>query len=323
MGSPRVICVGEALFDGMVDAAAANSLELNRFPGGAPATVACALAKLGQPAAFVGCLGADASGEQFLGLLNQLGVDVTGVQRHATAPTRQVEVRLAGGDPQWVGFAGQQAPGSFADAQLQAAQLPESLFAGADYLILGSVALAYPDSAAAVARAVELANDYFVKIVLDVNWQPLLWADDRSARSQIEALAQRVDFLKLSDREAEWLYGTTDAATILAQLDQLEAVFVTAGEQGVRYAFAAGPQGHVPAFCMPVQDRTGAGDAFVAALVHQLLTHSLQQLQDESFIVAMLRYANAAGSLATTGWGAIAPQASDAEIQAFLVGRTV
>ncbi len=322
MVSPRVICVGEALLDRMVGSdPAANAESAVCFPGGAPANVACGLTKLGTPTAFLGCIGADDAGEKVIAKLNDRGVDVEAVSRRESTPTRVVEVGTEGGERKFLGFAGAAAD-SFADAQLQAGDLPESLFVNADYMVLGSNALAYPASGEAVARAVELANDYFIKILLDVNWRPMFWTDPDGAKDKVKALAQQVDFLKLSEDEAEWLYGTTDAARILGQVAQLEMVLITAGGNGTRYALASGLQGEVPAFRVAVQDTTGAGDAFVAGVMHQLATHGLQQLRDESAIIQALRYANAAGSLATTGMGAIAPQASDAEIQAFLVGRT-
>ncbi len=319
MASPCVICFGEALLDRVTGADAASG---SVSPGGAPANVACGLSKLGTSSAFMGCLGSDEPGKQLFGHLSQVGVDVSGVVHHGSAPTRIVELELDGGERKFLGFAGGAATDSFADGLLQASDLSESLFQQADYLVVGSNALAYRDSATALQRALELANDYFVKIVLDVNWRPMFWVNPEEAKAQVEALAQQVDFLKLSESDAQWLYGTTEATRILAQLEQLEAAFVTAGAKGAGYAFAAGPKGHTPAFCISVRDTTGAGDAFVAGLIHQLATHSLQKLGNEGFIAEVLRYANAAGSLATTGLGAIAPQASDAEIQAFLVGRT-
>jgi len=317
MASPRVLCVGEALLDRVLGASPSEAVD---YPGGAPANVACGLSQLGTSSAFLGCLGVDEPGQQLLEQLKRVGVDVSGVVYQDSAPTRIVEVELNQGERKFVGFAGGAAD-DFADAHLQAGSLPSALFLGADYLVLGSNALAYPTSAAALHRAIDLANEYFLKIVLDVNWRSVFWADSAEAKSQIDALVHQVDVLKLSASDAEWLYGKTDASRILAQADQLEAVLVTSGSEGTDYAFTAGPQGHVPAFCVAVQDTTGAGDAFLAGLIHQLMTHGLQGLNQADVVASMIRYANAAGSLATTGLGAIAPQASDAEIQAFLVGR--
>jgi len=60
--------------------------------GGAPANVACALIKLGTSSGFIGCVGKDQPGDELVQLLQLVGVDASGVQRHLTAPTRQVYV---------------------------------------------------------------------------------------------------------------------------------------------------------------------------------------------------------------------------------------
>ncbi len=96
---------------------------------------------------------------------------------------------------------------------------------------------------------------------------------------------------------------------------------VTQGQTGCRYAFSQGAVGRLPAFITAVQDVTGAGDSFVAALVHQLVEQGLTGLSDIAKLEAMLRYASAAGALTTMKRGAIAAQPTDAEIQTFLVGR--
>jgi fructokinase len=53
----------------------------------------------------VGCVGEDEPGNQLVQLLQDIGVDSTGIQRHPTAPTRQVYVvRSEKGDREFAGF---------------------------------------------------------------------------------------------------------------------------------------------------------------------------------------------------------------------------
>jgi fructokinase len=94
------------------------------YPGGAPANVVCSLVKLGTPAGVIGCIGQDAAGNGLIQVLQGVGVDQTGIQRHPTAPTRIVYVtRDLEGNPTFAGF-GNYRPDSFADAQLQGTRLP-------------------------------------------------------------------------------------------------------------------------------------------------------------------------------------------------------
>jgi fructokinase len=287
-----------------------------RYPGGAPANVACGLIKLGTAAGFVGCIGSDDLGQDLVMLLRSVGVNTAGVQRHPTAPTRQVEVlRLPGGDRQFAGF--RQATTDFADTQLQANLLPIELFAAADFLVLGTLELAYPTTRSAIERALELAGQHYLKILVDINWRPMFWPDPDQAKPLIHHLIKQVDFLKLTDEEAQWLFDTTNPSTIVEQLPDLEGVVITAGAQGCAYCFNQ-HQGHVPAFSVEVEDTTGAGDSFVSGLVHQLCRQGIAALNDAQTVRDVISYANAVAALTTTRAGAIAAQPTAAEVEAFL-----
>ena len=321
MAHPRVICLGEILFDCIADQLG-RSLESveswTSYPGGAPANVACALTKLGTPSAFVGCVGQDDSGRSLVELLQTIGVDTTGIQSHSTAPTRTVMVlRSESGDRSFVAFGGKRASSEFADTHLQAAQLTPALFESADFLVLGTLELAYLDSRAAIARALELCEQFFVKIVLDVNWRPVFWADSEAALPMIHDLIKRVDFLKLAEEEADWLFGTTDPGAIAHRLGTLEGVLVTAGDKGCAYCLGEN-EGKVPAFAIDVEDTTGAGDSFVAGFVHQLCQQGIQTLTNPNVARTVVNYASAAGALTTMRLGAIDAQPTAAEVDAFL-----
>lgn len=320
MSNPRVLCLGEILFDRLADQVGLPREQVESwtpYPGGAPANVACGLVKLGTSAGFIGCVGEDEPGQALLQLLQTEGVDTTGVQRHPTAPTRQVDVvRTDSGDRIFAGFTGYDTD-EFADTRLQAAKLPVQLFAQADFLVLGTLELAYPDSNAAVHRALELADQYDVNILLDVNWRPVFWTDPDSAISTIQEILKMVDFLKLSKEEAQLLFNTTDPGAITYRLDTLEGVLVTDGENGCAYCLSEN-EGKVPSFSMPVVDTTGAGDSFLAGFIHQLCQHGIHSLAEATFAKEVVTYATAVGGLTTLQPGAIASQPTAAEVEAFL-----
>ncbi len=317
---PRVLCLGEVLFDYLADQPGFTYhfvRSWTAYPGGAPANVACALAKLGTPAGFIGCVGQDAAGTQLVRVLQAAQVETTGVQYHATAPTRGVYVvRTIAGDRQFSGF-GERDTATFADCYLHADQLVAAQFAHAEYLVLGTLELAYADSRAAIFQALDLADQHYVKILLDVNWRPVFWRDVAEARRLIVDLLPRVDFLKLSDEEAVWLFDTMDPEAIAQRVDSLEGVLVTAGEQGCAYCLS-GHAGRLPAFPVDVEDTTGAGDSFVAGFLHQLCQLGLGSLQDAQQVRQIVRYASAVGALTTSRAGAIAAQPTPVEVAAFL-----
>ncbi len=323
MSNPRVLCLGEILFDCLADQLGLELEEVKSwtpYPGGAPANVACGLVKLGTPTGFIGAVGEDEPGNALVKLLQETGVDTTGVQRHPTAPTRQVYVvRDLAGDRTFAGF-GEYDTAEFADTHLQAKQMSDSLFQEADFLVLGTLELAYPDSEQATHRALELAAQYDLKIVLDVNWRPVFWQDANIARQKIQETFKQVDFLKLSKEEAEWLFDTADPGAITYRLSSVEGVLVTDGENGCAYCLGEN-EGILPSFSIPVVDTTGAGDSFLAGFIHQLGQHGINKLKDAETAKRIVTYASAVGALTTIKPGAIASQPTPAEVETFLASH--
>ncbi len=319
--NPRVLCLGEILFDLLADQLGRSLEQVESwtpYPGGAPANVACALVKLGTPAGFIGCVGEDEPGNTLVNLLQEVGVDSAGIQRHPTAPTRQVYVvRSEKGDREFAGFGGLDTS-QFADAFLKASELPVSLFENAEFLVLGTLELAYPQTREAIQKALQLANQYDIKVLVDINWRPMFWHDTSAAKPLIQELLKQVDFLKIAKEEAELLFDTADAGAITHRLGSLEGVLVTDGDRDSVYCLGE-QEGRLPAFSVDVKDTTGAGDGFVAGFVHQLCQQGLNQ----SFASAesarnVVKYACAVGALTTLKPGAIAAQPTAEEVEAFL-----
>lgn len=321
--SAKVICLGEVLFDCLADELGKSVSEVTSwtsYPGGAPANVACGLAKLGTSAAFIGCVGQDDLGKELVLLLQSLGIDVAGVQYSQKFPTRQVYItRSQSGDRNFASF-GQQGAEQFADADLKADLLPSELFLSAEYLVIGTLELAYPHSRTAVFRALELAVEYHLKIVVDVNWRAIFWQSEQEALSLIAKLWSYVDFLKLTQEEARWLFQTADAGAIFYRLASVEGVLVTNGSAQVSYCISEN-EGRVSTFPVQVKDTTGAGDAFLAGFIHQLCQQGIQLLSDPQAVQNIVKYACAVGSLSTTKSGAISAQPNPETVKALIENR--
>jgi fructokinase len=306
---PRVICIGEILWDCLADGQGWTD-----YPGGAPANVACGLSKLGIPTAFIGCIGGDDQGEKLVEILRSHAVNTAGIQRALKATTRQVEVtQTAEGDRRFVGFKGTAT--DFADTHLQPQFLPADLFPPAEFLVLGTLGFAAPETRRALERSLELADRHYLKILLDINWRPVFWSDPEAAKPLILDLIARVDFLKLSVEEAMWLFNEANAKTIALAHD-LEAVLITHGAKGCTY-FVCENEGNLPGFAVEVEDTTGAGDAFVAGFLAKVCQYGLPALRHPDIAREIVNYANAVGAIVTTDRGAIAPQPTAQEVEAF------
>ncbi len=319
--NPTVICLGEMLVDRIADQVTASIFGVpswTDYAGGAPANVACALSRLGTAVGFVGAVGNDDRGQALIALLRERGVDTSGVQIHPTAPTRSVLVlRSVDGDRTFAGFGDQRATTEFADTQLQAENLPDALCRSAKFLVLGTLGMAAPASRQATERAIDRAQgDNNCQILLDINWRPVFWPQLDKAKPLIRQLFPHVDWLKLSIEESQWLFATDKPQAIAHQFPQLKGVCITLGAAGCTY-WINGHSGHRPAFSVLVQDTTGAGDSFVAGLIHQLCqvgSTDLTAMQAHTIVT----YACAVGALTTTQNGAIAAQPHPDQIQQLL-----
>ena len=100
-----------------------------------------------------------------------------------------------------------------------------------------------------------------------------------------------------------------------AQCGSLALLCVTLGEKGA-YCFTRKERGYAPAYDLPSVDTTGAGDAFVGAVLYWLLNHTggeIASLSREA-LLELVSFGNAAGSLATTKLGAIPAMPAMSEI---------
>ena len=330
--APQVLCLGEALVDrlGPPGGDPAHDGPGDDRLGGAPANVACALARLGTPSAFLGRLGRDAIGAAFAQLFARRGVDTSALQWDGERPSRVVLVRRdASGDRQFGGFAGDRGEG-FADQALAAAELAAALgplLAAARWLLVGTIPLASPTAASALQLACREAAAAGVALALDVNWRPTFWdpaADPASGPSPaqlvaIQPLLGQAALLKCAREEAQWLFGTADPAAVSAALPQRPAVPVTDGGSPLRW-WLAGAAGELPSFQVPVVDTTGAGDAFTAGLLHGLVaTPDLLAGASTGQAQELMRFASACGALVCQGAGAIDPQPLAGAVLHFLL----
>ena len=310
---PVVVCLGEALIDrlGPPGGDPAVDRPVDDRLGGAPANVACGLARLGTPVAFAGRLGQDAIGEAFSRLFAERGLQTALLQRDGERPSRIVLVRRArDGERQFQGFAGDEGAG-FADQALEPAALPQ-----ARWLLIGTLPLAAPMSASALLSAVRQARSQGTAIALDVNWRPTFWdatADPEAgpsaaAQAAIQPLLDQAALIKLAREEALWLFQSDDPAAIQQALPRRPDVVVTDGAAPVRWQLGS-QSGVQPALQPPnVVDTTGAGDAFTAGLLHRWEAAPLERI----------RFAAACGALVCAGAGGIDPQPDQAQIDHFL-----
>ena len=188
MNQPHVICLGEALVDRLGPLGGKPSLTkpFKDCLGGAPANVACGLAKLGIDVGFIGCVGNDSIGDKFQNLFTSRGVNIRGLQVHEDFPTRIVLVeRDAKGERTFGGFCPEQI-NIFADQALDINQLKRiwpSFISESKWLLMGTIPLAFEGSREIYKWTIDEALKKGVQIAIDLNWRPTFWDPSNAPNS--------------------------------------------------------------------------------------------------------------------------------------------
>lgn len=312
---PTVLCYGLALWDALADQIGISRAQVRSwtpYAGGAGLNVACGLGKLGIPGALIAGVGQDEWGNQLLDTLHSHHVCTNNIQKLPYL-TRIVEVtRGKDGEREFAGFRPPDYQ-NFADAHV-AFREPHGT---PQYLYIEALMLAFPVARETCYQLVTWALDRGIMILVDVNWRPVFWSDGKLAQLLTRKLLGHVQMVKLTQDEAQWLFATDDPSLIQQKYPNLTCILVTQGAQGCDYQIGA-YRGHCPTFGVNAVDTTGAGDAFVAGWLHQLVTQENTLFNNANILHQALRWASAVAALSTTAPGAIT-QAPDVEtVQAFL-----
>ncbi len=287
-------------------------------PGGAPANVAVAAARLGAEAAFAGGVGKDLFGDFILRALESEGVATSGVKRF-DPPTRTslafVEIG-EDGDRSFTFYRSDPA----SDELLSPEDISRELLTGAAFVNFGSIPLIKDPVRSAIHQVVEMARELDVPVAFDVNLRVHLWPSLEVARETVEPLLDLSTIAKLGDDELSPLLGTEDIEEAAgALLDRsVSLALISRGEEG---AFYATPRfsGNVPAFEVESVDPTGAGDAFLAATLTHLSEGPAGSF-DEDLVREAVRRGAAAGALACTDFGAMRALPTKEELESFMAG---
>ena len=315
---PKALCIGELLIDFVSttpDVTLAEAPGFVKAPGGAPANVAVGLAKLGIDAGFIGKVGADAFGDFLSETLQQNSVDTSYLIAGETSRTTLAFVATRSDGMKDITF--YRHPG--ADIQLSPDEIGTDYIQSAELFHYGSVSLSHSPSREATLHAIQSAKAGGAMLSYDPNLRLPLWENANDAKHWIWEVMPYADVVKISEEEWEFVTGDAELTSGIERILGLgvRLLIVTLGERGCYYINGTA-DGYVNGFAVDVVDTLGAGDAFVAAMLMQLMKHEDIGSLDASDLDAIMRYANAAGALATQKVGVIPALPTLSEIDQFL-----
>lgn len=316
-----IVCFGEALIDFLArpGKAAGEPRHFVEYAGGAPANVAVAAARLGGNARFLGMLGQDMFGDFLAEQFDAYGVDTRHIQRTAEAKTALAFVSLDGDGERSFSFYRPPA----ADLLFRDSDFNADSFTDAGVFHVCSNSLTEEAIAATTLAGMRRARMAGALVSMDMNLRPSLWAAGVDPAPRLLAALLEADLIKLCGSEFEFLarhLGGEEAALQRLWHGYATCVLITDGATPIRW-FTRTRSGSVATFRVAPSDTTGAGDAFVGGLLQRLASLGVNAsnfpdfLQRDDDFVGALRYAAAAGALATTRHGAFAAMPSAADVE--------
>ncbi len=311
-----IIALGELLIDFTPRGVSEHgSYVFESNPGGAPPNVLAAMQKLGKSTAFIGKIGTDTFGIFLKDTLEKLGVDTSGLIMTDDYFTTLAFVTLDADGNRSFAFARK----SSADVMLSEEEVNEAQIKDARIFHCGTLSLTHESAKKATIKALECAKANGVYISVDPNLRLALWENEAAAKEAIRLALSYADIMKISDYEIEFLYGTTDIKEGIRHLQNdfgAKLIFATCGKDGA-YMAKGDLVLHHPCFdSVKTVDTTGAGDCFCGTALSKLLDYKLDfDALNEEACMDILRYANAAASLATASYGGIPSMPDDAQVQ--------
>jgi len=301
----NVFCIGELLIDFVAERQGSDlskAKEFTKKAGGAPANVACAIAKLEGKSTFVGCIGIDPFGTFLLDILETHGVNLTLVQRSRTFTTLAFVSLAEDGERDFVFSRG-------ADKELIYSPTIKNEFKGNIIHFGAATALLGGPLEEAYGRYFfdALTQDAFR--AFDPNYRSDLWKDEEHVFiKKCMPFIEKSHLCKFSAEEAQLLSGKKDLHKACEVLHTIgaEIITITLGKDGTLVSTKE-TQKIVPSIKVTPLDTTGAGDAFMGCLLQQIAALESPEtvVSDMPLLEKMVAKANIAGAITTTNFGAI------------------
>jgi fructokinase len=301
----KIFCVGELLIDFVAEKQGSDlskAKEFTKKAGGAPANVACAIARLGGQSSFIGCVGDDPFGNFLTGILEQIKVDTSLLQRSKTFTTLAFVSLAEDGERDFVFSRGADKELSY-DASVKKSIENNMLHLGAATSFLGGTL------ENTYSRYFFDALTHYAFISFDPNYRGDLWKNnDATFIKKCIPFIEKSHLCKFSAEEAQLISGKENIEEACDELHQLgtKIITVTLGGEGTLLSTPKSKK-IIPSIKVTPVDTTGAGDAFIGCLLYQIskLADIEVIFRDTSILENMVFLANKAGAITTTNYGAI------------------
>jgi 5-dehydro-2-deoxygluconokinase len=324
----ELACMGRAavdLYGEQVGAPLEDTSTFARYLGGSPANTAVGASRLGLKVAMITRVGDEQNGRFVRATLEREGVDVSQVSTDPRRLTALVFLAIRGEND----FPHVFYRDNCADMALAEGHVDPAFLGRCGALLVSGTHLSAEIPRAACERAAREVRAAGGKVVLDIDYRPVLWGLARPAEGaeratpsaeaarRIAALLPLCDLVVGTEEELCVAGDSSDVLQALRQVRKLTPALIVAkrGERGAVAFEGAIPDSLeagvlLPGFPVEVFNVLGAGDAFMAGFLRGWLRgEPLERCG---------RYANACGALVVSRHGCAPAMPTEVELRHFL-----
>jgi fructokinase len=293
-----IISLGEAFVD-LISKDKTNTT-YQQFLGGATVNVIVGTSRYGIPSFYICKLGTD---ENSIFVENELikeKINIDYCVRSSEKKVCSVYVHLDDNGDRYFHTYVNETP----DEWLTEDELERDLFLKGKIFYFSSGTLFHNIARRTTEQALTYARESQTLVAFDANIRLKRWNSEEECREMISSFLNRADIVKMTEDELLFL---TETKTIDEGLDKtsemnIPFLFITMGKEGACVVHS-GKRMTVPGIRVNVVDTTGAGDAFLAAILYCF--HKKGIPLDDVQLMEYVQFANKAGALTTTKIGSL------------------
>ncbi|MEH7442953.1 carbohydrate kinase [Bacillus sp. JJ1122] len=298
MKKQGITSLGEAIVDFI--AADPSNTQYQRLLGGATVNVAVGVRRRGIPSYYLCRLGKDDTSRFVAERLMNENVDLSFCSYHQNKRICSVYIHLNQLGERYFHSYVNETP----DEWITADELDKKPFMNSKIFYFGSGTLFHPVARKTTDQALRYANEANLRIAFDTNIRLKRWENENQCRETILSYVRKSDIVKMAEDELLFLTETATLEQGLEQIAKLEIpfLFITKGMDGA-CAVHQNLMVQVPGIPVKTVDTTGAGDAFMAALLSCFNDKGIPA--NEAQLTEYTQFANEAGAISATKFGSL------------------
>lgn len=298
MKKQGVISLGEAFVD-FISQDQTNT-NYQRLLGGATVNVAVGVRRLGIPSYYLCKLGMDETSLFVQEEMTKEQVNLSYCTYQSTKKICSVYVHVNDQGDRYFHSYINETP----DDWITAEELDKELFTQSKLFYFGSGTLFYPIARKTTNQALVFAKEGNSLIAFDTNIRLKRWENEEQCREVILSYVKKASIVKMAEDELLFLTKSDTLEQGIESISNMNIpfLFITRGKEGA-FASHKGIQVNVPGIEVKVVDTTGAGDAFMAALLSRF--HDQGVPENKALLEEYTSFANLAGAMSTTQFGSL------------------